>query len=795
MTEQQDHKVIGRAHPGIDAEAKVRGQCEFVEDISLPHMLHCKVLRSPHAHARIKEIDTSRARALPGVKAVITHHGAAGRGLVRLPLGTPPGPELYDTHILQSEVRYIGDRVAAVAATSLEIAEQALGLIDVEYETLPAVFDFVEASEPGAPDVSPTKWFGDMRLENTDNADGSEPDADDPFSQFHEIGDVEEGFRRSDFVVENEYRTGIQHQAPLGRPCCVCRPLPGGRLEVWNHTQGIHPARSCLASSLGMPLSKIVVHQMPMGGAFGSYIYLYMTDAICALLALETGQPVKLQTTREEMVFDGGREPFAMKLKTGFMRDGTLMAMDMSTLDGVGAYGPLGGMNLLSIGFFLSKYRCANKRYRGHVVYTNTPPLGAMRGAGNPEIHFAVESQMDIVAAKLEMDPSELRLQNHSRVGDTFYGQGLGVTSVIESCGTAELIREGAKRIGWENRDARTPYPDRPWIKRGIGMAAGDHTSSAGCMPTAAGVITDYSGAIVKMNEDGTANLTIALADYGSGNRSALVAIVAEELGLRYEDVIVSRADTDNSLYEFIAHASRSVYSGGSAARAAAAEAKQGLIDLASRMFEVSPEDLEVADRHVFSKRDPAVSMSVAEVLGKAHSQNLGAPAGTNSFRATSCPPHFVVTFVEVDVDTLTGETRVVRVVHGGDPGTPIDVDSVRGQLLGGLHQGLGYALTEHMVYGSEDGRVLNPTFKDYRLIPPDDMPMVETFLATTWEPTGPFGAKGMGEGCLNPVAPAVYNAVTNATGIRIFDMPLTPEKILQALKERNNTNDARSTD
>jgi CO/xanthine dehydrogenase Mo-binding subunit len=299
-------------------------------------------------------------------------------------------------------------------------------------------------------------------------------------------------------------------------------------------------------------------------------------------------------------------------------------------------------------------------------------------------------------------------------------------------------------------------------------------------------VMTDYSGAMVKMNEDGTASLTIAAADFGSGNRSAVAAIVAEELGLRYQDVVVTRSDTENSLYEFITHASRSVYSVGSAARAAASEAKRTLLELASRMSEVPPEQLEVADGEVLSKTDPPTRMSVAEVLGYAQSQNLGEPVGTASHRSTSCPPHFVVTFVELDVDTITGEIRIVRVVHGGDPGTPIDVGAIRGQLIGGLHQGLGYALLEHLVYDSEDGRVLNPTFKDYKLLPPTDLPEVETFLASAREPTGPFGAKGIGEGCLNPVAPAVYNAVANAIGVRIFDMPLTPEKILRSLERKS---------
>jgi CO/xanthine dehydrogenase Mo-binding subunit len=295
----------------------------------------------------------------------------------------------------------------------------------------------------------------------------------------------------------------------------------------------------------------------------------------------------------------------------------------------------------------------------------------------------------------------------------------------------------------------------------------------------------DFSGAIVKMNEDGSACLTLAAADFGSGNITSIAAIVAEELGIHYEDVIVTEADTENSLYEHWVHASRSVYSIGSAAKVASFNAKQVILDWASMLLDIPSEKLEIKDRRVFHKDDPSVETGIRDVLEYAQSKFLGTAIGTASYRATACPPHFVSTFAEVDVDTRTGEVKVVRVFHGADVGTPINPGIVRGQLIGGLHMGLGYALIENVAYDPDDGHVLNPNFRDYKLLTPLDMPEVETFLADTYEPTGPFGAKGVGEGSTNTVAPAVYNAVYNAIGVRIFTMPLTPEKVLKALQEK----------
>jgi CO/xanthine dehydrogenase Mo-binding subunit len=747
---------------------------KFVGDLSLPGMLHAKVLRSSHAHALVKDIDTSRAETLPGVKAVLTPDDVSDKLVYRINGINPSEPGTLDAHILEKKARHIGDRIAAVAATSSEAAEEALELIEVEYEELPAVFDIEEAMRPGAPQVHDVIWLGEDEVPVENNMTQL-------VNPRMRRGDLDEGFEQADVIVESEFKTGLPHNAPLGRPACICRPLSGGRLEVWNHTQSIHAARINLSNTLGIPLGKIKVHKISFGGAFGLYINLRLSDPICAALALKSGLPVKLEESREEMFLDGGRHPAVLKLKMGARKDGTLTAMDMWVADGIGAYGPIPDICFLMSGFFISKYRCPNKRFTGRTVYTNTPPLSAMRGAGDPQVHFAIESQMDMLAEKLGIDPMELRLKNNPREGDEFIGQGPSVKCTIKSCGLEEITKEGAKRIGWENRKSTIPYEDRPWIRRGIGMASGFHTSGCGSAEPNTYML-DFSGAIVKMNEDGTACLTLAAADFGSGNITSITAIVAEELGIRYEDVIVTEADTENSLYEHWVHASRSVYSIGSAAKAASFTAKQVILDWASMVLDVPSSEIEIKDRRVFYRKDPSVETGIREVLEYGQSRFLGTAIGTASYRATSCPPHFVSTFVEVDVDTRTGEVKVKRVFLGGDVGTPIIPGIVRGQLIGGLHMGLGYALTENVVYDPDDGHVLNPHFRDYKLLTPLDMPEVETFLADTYEPTGPFGAKGVGEGSTNTVAPAVYNAVYNAVGVRIRTMPLTPEKILKAL-------------
>jgi CO/xanthine dehydrogenase Mo-binding subunit len=476
-----------------------------------------------------------------------------------------------------------------------------------------------------------------------------------------------------------------------------------------------------------------------------------------------------------------------MTLKTGVKKNGTLVAQRFDVIDETGAYAFSGESKMvLAGGWFLSMYNCPNMKFTGKTVYTNTPPLTAMRGAGNPQVNFAVESQMDIIADEMGIDPIVLRLKNHIREGDTFYGQGPDVVCLVESCGTEELIRRGVEKIGWTRRDDHRT--EKPWVKRGIGMARGFHTSGAGS-PKPSKFIMDYSGAIVRMNEDGTAVLINAAADAGHGDLSAHAAIVAEELGLNYDDVLVHMGDTNTTLFDVPTHASRATYGAGLSVKKAAEKVKGVLLEWASNMLEAAPEELAAGGGRISVIEAPERWVTIEEVVKTAQSSGWGSAAGEASVRPNACPPHFIVCFVEVAVDTQTGQVRVLRAMTGADVGTPINRDNVEGQISGGVHMGLGFALLEDTQFDPVSGEVLNPNFSDYKTLTALDMPPVEMMIADTFEPTGPFGAKGVGEGATNPVAAAVANAVYNAVGIRMRELPMSCEKILRALKER----DARS--
>jgi CO/xanthine dehydrogenase Mo-binding subunit len=537
-----------------------------------------------------------------------------------------------------------------------------------------------------------------------------------------------------------------------------------------------------IASSLGLPLSKINCHRVHLGGAVGAHIHTGWIEPICAFLAIMTGRPVRGEKTREEMFLSCGRHPMVLKLKTGAKRDGTIIAQALEAIDDTGAYAVSGESKMvLAGGWFLSMYRCPHMRFTGKTVYTNTPPLTAMRGAGNPQVNFAVESQMDMMAEALGIDPVDLRLKNHICQGDLFYGQGPDVVCRVESCGTEELLRKGAEQIGWEGRGDHST--DRPWVKRGIGMARGFHTSGAGS-PQPSKFILDYSGAIIKMNDDGTAVLINAVADAGCGSLSAHAALAAEEIGLRYEDVIVYMGDTNMTPFDVPTHASRGTYGAGLAVKEAASKMKGTLLRWASEILETPAAALAAAQGRIFVAHAPDMGLTIREVVQTAQNMGWGTATGEASVRPGACPPHFTVTFVEVEVDTLTGIVRVIRAVQGADAGTTVNINNVKGQVAGGLHMGLGFALMEDTCFDKQ-GKVVNPNFLDYKMLLAEDMPDVETVLADTYEPTGPFGAKGIGEGATNPVAAAVTNAIYNAVGVRITDLPATMEKIFKALREK----------
>ena len=772
--EGRELKIVGGRFPKVEALQKATGELKFSGDIFPFDMLHGRILRSPYAHAKVKHIDISKALKLKGVRAVITHKDVPKIPTMHQFLHLP-SVMFFDSYLLEEKVRHYGDRVAGVAATSPDIAEEALELIEVEYEPLPAIFDPVESIQDGAPVIHNIARRGQKIIEIKNNIVGMRE---------IEIGNVEKGFREADLVIENTFKTSRPNNAPLERTTVICVPGSGGSIEVYGTTQGIHSMRMNIASSLGIPLHKVNCHRVYLGGSFGAHIHTGWIEPICAFLALLTGKPVRGEKTREEMFLSCGRHPMIMTLKTGVKKDGTLTAQQFDVIDETGAYAVSGESKMvLAGGWFLSMYKCPNMKFTGKTVYTNTPPLTAMRGAGNPQVNFAVESQMDIIAEELGIEPISIRLKNHINTGDTFYGQGPDVVCVVQSCGTEELLKRGADAIGWDRRADHST--DRPWVKRGMGMARGFHTSGAGS-PKPSKFILDYSGAIVKVNEDGTAVLINAAADTGGGSLSTHAAIVAEELGLNYEDVVVYMGDTSMTLFDVPTHASRGTYGAGLAVKKASEKVKEVLLKWASEMLEASVEDLVAEKGKIFVVGNPERWVTIKEVVEMAQSSGWGSVGAEASIRPNACPPHFTVCFVEVEVDTQTGQIKVIRAVTGADVGTPINLNSVEGQIAGGLHMGLGFALLEDTHFDGKTGKILNPNFRDYKTLTALDMPLIEKMIADTFEPTGPFGAKGVGEGATNPVAAAVANAIYNAVGVRIKDLPISLEKILKALKEKN---------
>lgn len=531
-------QVVGKRQEKQEAKVKALGKLKYTGDLYVPNMLHCKILRSPYANAIVKSIDKSEAHRIPGVIDIITYEDVPKILSMHQYLHVPE--IMYkDSYLLERHVRHVGDRVAAVVAETTDAAEEAIQKIKVEYEVLPAAIGFEATLDPEAPVIHEEAFKGETPV----NIKGNIFDSVDIL-----IGDVEKAFEQADVVLNRRFQTSKPNPAPLERTTVLCIPDGNGHLDIWATSQGIHAMRMNIANSLGLPVSKITCHRVYLGGSFGAHIHTGFIENICAFLALRTGRPVKGEKTREEMFLSCGRHPMLLDLKVGFTKEGKITGLHADVTDDTGSYAFSGSSKMmLAAGFTLSMYKCPNLRMSGRCVYTNTPPLAAMRGAGNPQATWAMECLMDEVAEILKIDPIELRKMNMLSVGDTFYGQGPAVISTIRSNGTLPLLEKGAEAIRWENRGhgkGNTPYPDKPWIKRGIGMARGFHTSGCGSEKPNKFII-DVSGAIVKMNEDGTATILNAAADCGGGNMSVYCAMVAEVVGLRYEDVHIKMGDTD----------------------------------------------------------------------------------------------------------------------------------------------------------------------------------------------------------------------------------------------------------
>ena len=772
--------VLGRVTPRKDGIARVTGQEKYSIDITLPGMWYGRVLVSPYAHARIKRIDVSKAEAMGAV--CITFDDIPHVRYNERIITTPPVLHK-DFYVLADKVRYRGEAVAAVAAETEELAEKAVRAIEVEYEPLPVYIEPDDAMAPGAEPIYDTVLFGGKETPIENNI---------ACRRFVEEGDVDAAFAQADVVVEGTFYTPKIYHAQMEPKTAICRPEPDGGLTVWCTTQSIHNVRIVLGEVFGIPLSKINVKRVPIGGTFGSSIHMNPPTPIAAALAFKARRPVKLAFTREEDAHDHTRYGTQIHLRLAAKQDGTLLGAEMDLVADVGAHNiqPYSFLGVC-VGWLVSLYRLPAIRYRGTAVYTNKAPSCAMRGFGNPQVTFPTESLIDVLAERLGMDPIELRLKNYVGLGDTFWGQGPLVRSIVHSDGVPELLRRGSEAIGWQDR----PSPDSQTgrYRRGIGVARGFHTSSAGAPQP--GDVIDFSGAMVKVNVDGSVDVVTALMDHGGGTLEAVAKLVAETLSVPLDKVDIAPAETRSTVYDVCTHATRGVYAGGGAAVKAAKTVRKDLIETAACFMNVMPAaltlmmDESLGQCVIYAPAIPDRRMTLAELATRCWSESRKTFAAVESYRATNCPPAYVTTFVEVEVDTWTGQVRTLRAVMGSDCGTVINPLMAAGQLEGGLSMGAGYALYEDSRWNADGYLASGGYWIDAKTPAIGEAPYLSNLavhFAETYEPTGPLGAKGIGEAATNPVAAAYANAIANAIGVRFYELPITPEKILRALKEKD---------
>lgn len=776
-----ERSIVGKNVRKVDGIELVKGGPVFTDDVRMPGMLFGKILPSPHAHARIKRIDARKALALPGVHAVLTYkdvprvpHTTAGQ--------TWPEPSPYDTYLLDSKVRFVGDRVAAVAAESRALAEEAIRRIAVEYEILPAVLDMEHAMDPGVPmihDEPDSKGIYDAKR----NIAGY---------ILKEIGNVEEGFREADIVLEREFRTHRVQHCSIEPHVTICWLDEDGRLVIRTSTQVPFHARRQVAMILQLPVQRVHVIKPRIGGGFGGKQEMLLED-ICAALTLATRRPVKMEYTREEEFYMArSRHPQVLRMKMGVKRDGTILASQMKVLATTGAYGSHASTVQGNTGSkVLPLYRAAHMRFECHIVYTNAPVAGAFRGYGCPQGFFAQESLVDEIAHELGMGPIEFRKKNIIRAGDTDQlsaqlGEGKkGLARYIRSCGLPECIERGAAAIDWEGK--RTTLPKAVGhLRRGVGMACSMQGSGI------AGV--DWASAFLKMNEDGSFMLLVGASDVGAGADTVLAQIAAETLGVTLDKIVIRSGDTDFTPFDVGAYASSTTIISGGAVKKAAEKVRQQILQVASKMLDASPENLALRENQVVCEGEGKKSVAMNEVALQAmYREKTQIMDGASHFN-TDSPPPFCAQFAEVEVDTETGQVRVLHLVTAVDPGVAINPMQAEGQAEGAVAQSMGYALSEEMLLDST-GRMVNPSFVDYKMFTAKDMPKLTTILVETEEPLGPYGAKSVAEVPINAPTPAIANAIFHAIGVRFRKLPIRPEDVLRALREKEGAPPPRISD
>jgi CO/xanthine dehydrogenase Mo-binding subunit len=755
-----DLHVVGKSYPQIDAPAKVTGATEFVSDIVLPNMLYGRILRSPYAHAKIVHLDTSRAKRMRGVKFVATY--ADTPGIVF-------GPRSNDWTIMAADrALFEGDEIAAVAAVDEDVAEEALDLIEVEYEELPAVFDPLEAMQPGAPLVHPDK------PENV------------AFEFKVDVGDIEQALKDSHFVYENSFYTNQVYQAYLEPMGAVAAADLSGRVTIWTGTQIPNMMRMTYAKALGLPPDQIRVVVPDYGGAFGAKMENNV-HLVAAVLAQKAKRPVKvINTRRDDFLAGNPRVPMYVDIRLGVTADGILTGKDVRIVGGNGARTVYGHAIVATACYRVdSLYRFKHVRAKGYTVYTNTVPTSCFRGFGNAQMTFVLETAMDAIAEHLSMDPAELRLKN---------GIGSGEVSIhgwkIGASGLAECVEKATKAADWtEKRSRKEPM-------RGIGLACCNHVSGN------RGFVQEFDGGagIVRVGRDGRITVYHGESDMGQGQKTTFAQIAAERLGVPLESIVVAPVDTDVSPFGLGSFATRGTLMGGNGVLAAAEKAFHLLADVAAELLEAAPEDIVSQEGMFFVKGAPESGIPFKEVVEAATRKQGGAPlvavghyvpptelANPVTKYGNISPAYpFACQIAEVEVDPETGHVNVVNFVAAHDVGRAINPMATEGQIQGGVAQGLGWTLMENMLL--QNGRVANASFLDYEIPGPLDVPDVVPILVEPVEPEGPYGAKGIGEPALNPAMAAITNAIYDATGVRITRLPVDHEMLMREIKKQDGS-------
>ncbi len=775
MAEAKELTYVGKRLPKTDAMAKVTGRAEYINDLTRPGMLWGKILYADRPHARIKAVHTAKAEALTGVKAVLT-----GFNTPEIRVGF-----MKDNPLLKKDkVRSYKDEVACVAATTPEIAEEALSLIEVEYEDLPAVFDPLEALEDGAPLIHETDARGKPVKSNRL-----------PLPWHLTAGDVERARKDSAFVVEGRYRTTWVNHCCLGTSGCIAEFDAQDNPTLYSITQIPYLAQSDFnraLAAMGLPGKSVRIIGPTIGGGFGSKLDTHHYEYLALILAYKTKRPVKFLFDREEEFrAQPPRQPAIIDIAQGCDKDGRLtfrqvhMILDNGAYTSWGATTPSVMMNPIS-----SLYRVPNVDYVAECVYTNNIYSQAMRGYGNPQATFAIESNLDDLAAAAGIDPLEMRLVNSNQPGE-ITPQRLKITT----CGLKECLEVVAEKLDWKRHKAEKPK------SRGIGFGSLIHVGGGARVYK-----SDGHGMIMKMDDFGKVSVMTGAVEIGQGSETVLAQVTAEVLGIRPEDVQVVHHDTDVCPWDVGTHASRQAFVSCNAAIQAGTKLKEQIKELAARMLDAEPDEVDLHDRTCFVKSDPDNEerrIPLGKVLRKAHFSSQGKVLMAETFYDPpnemldrefkgnlSCSYAFGACGVEVEVDEETGQVKILKYVSAHDVGRALNPMLLEGQVHGGALMGVGYGLTEELKL--VEGKVVNGNLLDYKLLTAMDRVPVEPVLIETDDEAGPFGAKGVGEpGCV-PVAPALANAIYDAIGVRLTELPFTRERVLRAIKERDGEGEVR---